>query len=167
MALMITLPPQVWIVKRELLWVPGFGQCLWALKAIAIDRKAGKSARDQVVEQGTDRLARGLNVIVFPEGTRIAPGERKRYGLGGPMLAVATGTPVLPVAHNAGDCWRRNAFVKVPGEIVLAFGPPIDPAGMTAQALADTTERWIEGRLAAIRGRPIAAGADTGTTAAA
>lgn len=152
MALVVHAPRQTWIIKRELYWVPLIGWCLWALDAIAINRSAGRAARDQVVEQGREKLAKGLSVTVFPEGTRVAPGQRKRYGLSGAMLSLAANAPILPVAHNAGDCWPRNAFVKVPGEIVLAFGPLIRPvAGQSAQSLSDATERWIEAEMKAIR----------------
>jgi 1-acyl-sn-glycerol-3-phosphate acyltransferase len=151
MMLPLLLGPQTWIVKRELLWLPLIGQCIWALRAVAIDRKAGKAARDQVVEQGGARLKLGLHLIVFPEGTRVGPQEIKRYGLSGFMLAEATGAAVLPVAHNAGDFWPRYAFVKEPGEITLSIGAPIRPTGTSAQALADATQRWINGEVTRIR----------------
>jgi 1-acyl-sn-glycerol-3-phosphate acyltransferase len=147
----ILLGPQTWIVKRELLWLPLIGQCIWALRAVAIDRRAGKAARDQVVEQGRERLALGLHLIVFPEGTRVGPRENKRYGLSGFMLAEASGAAILPIAHNAGDCWPRYAFVKREGEITLSIGPRIQPMGQGAQTLAHVTERWIATEQARIR----------------
>jgi 1-acyl-sn-glycerol-3-phosphate acyltransferase len=156
MMLPILLGPQTWIVKRELLWLPLIGQCLWALRAVAINRGGGKAAREQVVEQGRERLATGLHLIVFPEGTRVGPTEIRRYGLSGFMLAEATGAPILPVAHNAGDYWPRYAFVKQPGEIVLSIGAPIRPKGRGAQALADETFRWIDSEQRAIRAGRVA-----------
>jgi 1-acyl-sn-glycerol-3-phosphate acyltransferase len=138
------LPPQTWIIKRELLFVPLIGQCLHTLKAIAINRKAGTTARQQVVEQGTERLRVGLCVTVFPEGTRLAPGETRRYGLGGGLLAVAAGAPILPVAHNAGECWPRNAFVKSPGEIRVVVGPAIECAGRDAASVTEEAQAWVD-----------------------
>jgi 1-acyl-sn-glycerol-3-phosphate acyltransferase len=138
------LPPQTWIIKRELLLVPLFGQCLHTLRAIAINRKAGTTARQQVIEQGTERLGAGLCVTVFPEGTRLAPGETRRYGLGGGLLAVAAGAPILPVAHNAGECWPRNAFIKTPGEIRVVIGPVIECAGRDAASVTEETQAWVD-----------------------
>jgi 1-acyl-sn-glycerol-3-phosphate acyltransferase len=138
------LPAQTWIIKRELLLVPLIGQCLSALRAIAIDRKAGKNAREQVVEQGKQRLADGICVTIFPEGTRLGPGERRRYGLGGGLLATAAGAPILPVAHNAGECWPRNAFIKQPGTVRVVIGPVIECAGRDATDVTEETQRWVD-----------------------
>jgi 1-acyl-sn-glycerol-3-phosphate acyltransferase len=120
---------------------------LGGLKSIAIDRKSGVSAREQILEQGRDRLARGYWVVIFPEGTRVAPGERGRYGLGGSRLASGTGTPVVPVAHNAGECWRRNAFLKYPGKITLSFGSAISTVGKDAAQVGREVEDWIEAEM--------------------
>ena len=118
-------PRQCWVFKKELLWVPFFGWGIKILSPIAIDRKAGRSALRQVVEQGKQKLAEGIWVMVFPEGTRIAPGETKRYGLSGAVLAVEAGCAIVPVAHNAGDFWPRRGFLKKPGTVRMVIGPPI------------------------------------------
>lgn len=141
------LPRGVWIIKRELVWLPIIGWVLAGLKSIAIDRKSGRSARDQILEQGRDRLARGYCVLIFPEGTRVAPGERKRYGQGAAQLAVGAPADVLPIAHNAGECWRRNAFLKYPGKITLSIGPVIESAGKDPAALTAEVEAWIEAEM--------------------
>ncbi|MDR1463043.1 MAG: 1-acyl-sn-glycerol-3-phosphate acyltransferase, partial [Azoarcus sp.] len=104
-------PPLCFVLKRELLWVPFLGWGLASIPKIAIDRAAGKDALAQVIEQGRERLKEGLWVAVFPEGTRVAPGVRGRYKPGGAFLAKRAGVPLVPVAHNAGDFWRRNAFL--------------------------------------------------------
>jgi 1-acyl-sn-glycerol-3-phosphate acyltransferase len=135
-------PPQVHVLKRELLWIPFFGWGLAMVSPIAIDRRAGRRALRQMIEQGADRLKRGFNVIVFPEGTRVAPGVRGRYRPGGAILASESGAPILPVAHNAGSCWPRNAFLKRPGTITVSVGPLI--AGMTADDAMGKVEEWIE-----------------------
>ncbi|MBL8510216.1 MAG: 1-acyl-sn-glycerol-3-phosphate acyltransferase, partial [Betaproteobacteria bacterium] len=147
-AMITYLPRSVWIIKRELLWLPIIGWVLGGLKSIAIDRKKGASARDQILAQGKARLSNGYSVIIFPEGTRIAPGKRGRYGLGGAYLATGAAVPVLPIAHNAGECWRRNAFLKYPGHITLRIGKVIETVGRDAATVTQLTENWIEDEMA-------------------
>jgi len=140
-------PPQIWVLKRELLWLPFFGWALWALKSIAIDRAAGREALKQLVSQGKDRLALGLSVVVFPEGTRIAPGHKGKYHIGGAWLATHTGATVVPVAHNAGEYWRKNSLLKRPGTITVSIGKPINATGMKADELNKAVEHWIESEM--------------------
>jgi 1-acyl-sn-glycerol-3-phosphate acyltransferase len=146
--LLANMPRSSWIIKRELVYVPIVGWALASLRSIAIDRKSGKAARDQILEQGRERLADGHWVIIFPEGTRVAPGERGRYGLGGAWLAAKTGAPVLPIAHNAGELWRRNAFIKRPGLVTMSIGPVIETAGKEPLAVLKEVEEWIENEMA-------------------
>ena len=140
-------PPQCWIVKRELLWLPFVGWSLMVIRAIAINRKSGHSARDQIVEQGARRLAQGMWISIFPEGTRIAPGKRGRYGIGGALLATRTGTPILPLAHNAGEYWPRYAFRKHPGRVKVVIGPLIPAQGRDVISVNNEVEGWIEARM--------------------
>ncbi|MBM3373873.1 MAG: 1-acyl-sn-glycerol-3-phosphate acyltransferase [Betaproteobacteria bacterium] len=147
LALQLIFPPQVWVLKKELLRVPFFGWGLAMLSPIAIDRSARREALQQLIEQGRERLAAGFCIVIFPEGTRIAPGQRGKYRPGGTRLAVETATPVIPVAHNAGLCWGRNAFIKRPGLVTVSIGSPIDPQGMNADQLARRVEDWIEGEM--------------------
>ena len=140
-------PPQCWIVKRELLWLPFVGWSLMAIRCIAIDRSSGHSARDQIIEQGARRLKEGLWVSIFPEGTRIAPGQRGRYGIGGALLATRTGTPILPIAHDAGEYWPRYAFRKRPGTIRVVIGPLIQTAGRDVLSVNTEVQEWIEGQM--------------------
>jgi 1-acyl-sn-glycerol-3-phosphate acyltransferase len=148
-------PPQVWVLKKELLRIPFFGWGLAMTSPIAIDRSAGRSALDQVVEQGRNRLEQGFWVVIFPEGTRIPIGQKGKYRIGGAWLATHTGVPVVPVAHNAGEFWARNAFIKKPGTITVSIGKPIDPSGMEPNALNAQVENWIESEMARIsRHRP-------------
>jgi 1-acyl-sn-glycerol-3-phosphate acyltransferase len=148
LAYQILLPPQVWVLKRELLRVPFFGWGLAMMNPIAIDRGSATRALRQMLDQGRDRLAAGWWIVMFPEGTRIAPGARGRYHPGGAWLATQTGTTVVPVAHNAGTLWGRNAFVKYPGIITVSVGPAIDPAGLAPDALNRKVEDWIETEVA-------------------
>ena len=151
LAFQVIFPPQAWVVKRELLWVPFFGWGLAMLSPIAIDRGAGPRALRQLLEQGRERLARGFCIVIFPEGTRIAPGARGEYQPGGAWLAVQTGTPVVPVAHNAGETWRRKAFLKRPGLVTVSIGTALDPRNMTAQELNRKVEDWIEAEMRRIQ----------------
>lgn len=151
LALNLLFRPQVWVLKRELLRIPVFGWGLSALQPIAINRKAGRSAIKQVVEQGTDRLNKGCWVVVFPEGTRVAPGQQKRYRLGGAILAHETGRCVVPVAHNAGDYWPRRSYCKKPGTIRLVIGPLIDTEGKKAADINREAQGWIEQQVATLR----------------
>lgn len=141
-------PPQSWVLKRELMWIPLVGWVLHFLKPIAINRKAGASAVNQVVEQGRARLASGLWILIFPEGTRVAPGERRKYGVSGALLASRAGCKIVPVAHDAGQYWPRRGWLKKPGVIRVAIGPPIDAAGRDPRELNEEVRSWIEGRLA-------------------
>lgn len=143
-ALQTVFPDQVWVLKRELLWLPFFGWGLALTSPIAIDRSKGKRAMKQLLEQGRDRLARGFCVVIFPEGTRMPHGVRGKYKIGGAMLGEASGAPVVPVAHNAGKFWGRNAFLKHPGTIVMSIGQPIDPTGLKAEEINRRVEHWIE-----------------------
>ena len=147
LAFQLILPPQVWVVKRELLWIPFFGWGLAMLLPIAIDRGAGPRALRQMLDQGRDRLARGLCIVIFPEGTRVAPGERGEYQPGGAWLAAKTATPVVPVAHNSGEFWRRNAFLKYPGTITVSIGAPIEARDMAPASLNRKVEDWIESEM--------------------
>ncbi|MDR2207900.1 MAG: 1-acyl-sn-glycerol-3-phosphate acyltransferase [Azoarcus sp.] len=140
-------PPLSFILKRELLWVPFLGWGLASIRSIAIDRKAGKNALSQVVEQGRERLKEGLWVAVFPEGTRVAPGVRGRFRPGGAFLAKRAGVAVVPVAHNAGDFWRRKAFLKRPGEVIVSIGPPIEVKGLKAEEVNRRSQEWIENEM--------------------
>jgi 1-acyl-sn-glycerol-3-phosphate acyltransferase len=144
-------PPQVWVLKRSLLALPFFGWGLAMLSPIAIDRSAGREALKQVTEQGRDRLQRGFWIVIFPEGTRVAPGHTGRYGIGGAWLATHTQTPVVPVAHNAGEFWGRNAFRKYPGTITVSIGAPIDPAGMKPGELNEKVQTWIEAEMRTLK----------------
>jgi 1-acyl-sn-glycerol-3-phosphate acyltransferase len=144
LALQLVFPPQVWVLKRELLRIPVYGWGLASMRPIAIDRAAGTKALRQLAREGTKRLEDGVWVVIFPEGTRVAPGERGRYQPGGGMLATASGRPIVPVAHNAGWFWPRNSFRKRPGRITMVIGPPIESSGRTAAEITRLAEEWIE-----------------------
>ena len=143
-ALQQILPTQTWVLKRELLWIPFFGWGLAMTQPVAIDRKAGKKALKQVIEQGKDRLDKGIWLVVFPEGTRVAHGETGNYAVGGAMLATHSGYQVVPIAHNAGKYWPKNSFVKMPGVIKVIIGPVIQSEGKKPKELNEMVKAWIE-----------------------
>ena len=150
LVIQLLFPPQVWILKRELLWIPIYGWGLATMRPIAIDRSLGVRSLKQIVRQGVERLNAGLWVVVFPEGTRIAPGERQIYHPGGGMLAEKSGRPVIPIAHNAGYLWPRNSFLKWPGTIQMVIGAPVQTQGKKAAQITREVEEWIETTVAAL-----------------
>lgn len=148
------LPREIcFVYKRELQRIPFFGWGLALLKMIAIDRSKGKEAFEQVVQLGQKRLDEGRWPLLFPEGTRIAPGKMGRFKMGGALLASRTHTPVLPIAHNAGECWPRNSFTKRPGVITVRVGPLIYPDGLTPEELNDKVYAWIETQMKDLSGQ--------------
>jgi len=150
--------PAVYVAKRSLGRIPIFGWSLHVLKFIMIDRKSGRSAIAQMVEQAQDRLERRRWVIIFPEGTRQAIDAVPNYRIGGAIVASRTGYPILPVATNSGEFWPRMGFVKHAGTITVSVLPPIPSEGRDPAALIAETERRIEARMAEIREAGLVAG---------
>ena len=140
-------PPQTWVVKRELQWIPIFGWGLAAMRPIAINRSAGHYAVTQVIEQGRRLLADGIWITIFPEGTRVPTGQTKKYGVSGAALARDVQCPILPVAHNAGDLWPRRGLKKRPGLIRFCIGPPIEPADRPPKETNLIVQGWIETKM--------------------
>jgi len=138
------LPPLAIVVKRELLWLPFFGWGLAMLEPIKINRKQGSVAMRQVLKQGKTLLEKGRGVLIFPEGTRTKPEERKPYNIGGAMLAVHSEKSVLPIAHNAGKFWPRKGFIKRPGTVQVTIGNVIESKNLKANELNKLVEQWIE-----------------------
>jgi len=146
LAFQTLFPHYVWILKREALWIPFFGWGLALLRPIAIDRSAGRAAVEQIIEQGGRRLSQGLGILIFPEGTRIAPKARHRYGLSGVLLAQATGAPMVPIAHNSGLFWppKRLGGYR-PGTIDVVSGEPVRVApDEDPQAVTERLREWMD-----------------------
>ncbi|MDP9108020.1 MAG: 1-acyl-sn-glycerol-3-phosphate acyltransferase [Pseudomonadota bacterium] len=142
--------PLIFVLKKELLYLPFFGWALGLLRMIPIDRSSGRDAFAQVVVHGRKRLADGQWVIMFPEGTRTAVGGQGKYKGGGARLAVETNTVVVPIACNSGECWPKNSFIKKPGMITVSIGKPISPAGKNPTELMQEVENWIESEMRVI-----------------
>jgi 1-acyl-sn-glycerol-3-phosphate acyltransferase len=143
--------PQSLVLKRELMWIPFFGWGLAQLRMIPINRSAGTSAVNLVINAGEQRLREGLSVLVFPEGTRVAAGETRKYGVSGALLASRTGAVVVPVAHDSGYYWARRGLLKRPGVITVSVGPPIAAAGRDAREINAEVQAWIEAEIRTIR----------------
>lgn len=146
----LIFPPQVWVLKRELLWIPFVGWGLKLLRPIAINRGEGHRSVNQVIEQGKARLRDGLWIIIFPEGTRVVAGETRKFGVSGALLAIASGKCVVPLSHNAGKFWARRGFLKRPGTIRVIIGEPIESAGKNPRDLNQEVKQAIEAGLSRI-----------------
>ena len=139
-------PPLIWVVKRELLLIPIFGWGLWLTHPIALNRSAGRRAADQLVTQGKEKLKNGRFILIFPEGTRTPPGTKRKYKIGGALLAEKTGVDIVPVAHNSGNYWARKQLTKKSGTIKLVIGPPIHSQGKSANQINAELFNWISAK---------------------
>ena len=139
--------PLAYVFKRELLYIPFFGWAIGKLDMIHIDRSKRAQAFNKVVEQGRQILAHGSWIIMFPEGTRTPRGSQGPYKSGGTRLAVATGTPVVPIAVTSARCWPRKSFRIRPGVVDISIGKPIPVEGREADELMREVEGWIEAEM--------------------
>lgn len=140
----VYLPRQTWVFKKVLLNVPFFGWGLRAINPIPIDRNAGRSAVQQVVDGGKERMAQGYWVVLFPEGTRMPVGKTRKFGKSGAILAVESGHRIFPIAHNSGEFWPRGSWLVHPGTVKVVFGEPISPEGKTVDELTAEIKAWME-----------------------
>jgi len=150
----VIFPPQIWALKREALWLPFFGWGLAATSPVAIDRSSPVKALERLLKQGRKKISEGRWVVIFPEGTRMAPGEMGAYHPGGAMLAVKAKVPIVPVAHDAGRYWGKRSFLKKPGVVRVKIGPPISTDGKKARAVNEEAKAWIEQSMTALLGAP-------------
>jgi 1-acyl-sn-glycerol-3-phosphate acyltransferase len=139
--------PLAYVFKKELLRVPFFGWAMSRLDMIHIDRSQRAQAFNKVVLQGRELLARGIWVIMFPEGTRIARGEQGQYKSGGTRLAIETGAPVIPIAVTSAKCWPRKAFIKTAGWVDVSIGAPIPSEGREPEEMMAQVQAWIESEM--------------------
>jgi 1-acyl-sn-glycerol-3-phosphate acyltransferase len=148
LALTRLFPPLAYVAKKELLSIPFFGWGFALSSPITIDRRSGTDAMHQIAAQGRERFRQGFWIVIYPEGTRIRAGTRSKYKTGGARLALELGTPILPIAHNAGYLWPKGVFGKRPGTVTISIGKPIRPHGKDPTALTREIETWIEGEVA-------------------
>jgi 1-acyl-sn-glycerol-3-phosphate acyltransferase len=135
--------PLVWVVKRELTWIPFFGWGLKAMDAIALNRGTGRKAINQLIRESQFHMDQGRILMLFPEGTRVLPLQKKPFKIGGAIVSQRTGYAVLPIAHNAGEFWPRHSWIKWPGTVRVVIGKPIDPAGKKPEEIIAEVATWI------------------------
>ena len=158
LALQEIFPPQVYVAKRELFKIPFFGWGLKLVKTIGIDRSNSREASKQLMEQGMARKNEGYWITIFPEGTRLPPGEKGRYKLGGARMAKMFEMDIVPVSLNSGEFWPKNAFLKHPGTITVVINPVIPHSSGTEAELMAECEKRIETQQPLIEGKgPFAA----------
>ncbi len=136
-------PPLVWVVKRELTWIPIFGWGLRVMDSIALNRGTGRKAINQLIVESKALMDRGRTLILFPEGTRVYPGQHKPFKLGGAIVSQRTGYAILPIAHNAGEFWPRHSWIKWPGCIRVVIGQPIEPGERQPEEIIAEVGGWI------------------------
>lgn len=146
--------PMCTVLKQELLKIPVFGWALRMLRPIPLDRSKPSRALRMVLSEGAERLSAGLSVLLFPEGTRVPPGERRRFNKSGIHIACRAGVPILPVAHNAGEHWPGKRLIKIPGQINVVIGEPIVTVDRTPDEVTREVEQWIEQQLSRISNVP-------------
>lgn len=144
--------PQTTLIKRELLRIPFWGWAYSLTRPIAIDRASPSAALRQFVEQGEDRLRRGMCVTLFPEGTRLPPGAQRKFQRGGAALAATTGAPVVVIAHNAGAFWPARGFLKKPGIVQVEISAPVETEGRKYSEINAICEEWLSEAMARIEG---------------
>ena len=149
-AQLVVFPQQTWVVKKELQWVPIFGWALNILKAIPINRKSGRTAVTQVIEEGKKRLKNGIWITIFPEGTRMKPGESKKFGISGAILAKSANVKIIPVAHNAEDFWESHKIIKKPGTVRFCIGRPINTNEKEVREINLEVKEWIDSKMKVI-----------------
>ena len=135
--------PMVWVVKRELTWIPFFGWALKAMNAIALNRGTGRKAIAQLINESQRHMDSGRILMLFPEGTRVLPMQSKPFKMGGAIVSQRTGYAVLPIAHNAGEFWPRHSWIKWPGTIRVVIGPPIEPEGKKPEQIIGEVADWV------------------------
>lgn len=142
-ALIIVLKDPAYILKRELLWIPFFGWCAWKAGMIPVDRGARSQALNAMTERAREEIAKGRQIIIFPEGTRRAPGAEPKYKFGVAFLYSELRIPCVPVALNSGLFWPRRSFMRYPGTVRVEFLDPIAP-GLDRQVFFDRLQVEVE-----------------------
>ena len=144
MAYQLIMPPVAFVLRQNLLNIPFWGWGLRYMSPIAINRESGREALRKIRKQGRQRLQEGFVVVVFPEGTRMAPNERRDYHPGGAWFAKQAGVPIVPVSVNSGRCWPKGSFFKRSGLITVNIGPAFSATSMTISKINHKAQDWIE-----------------------
>ena len=144
---LLVIPNPIFIVKKELVYVPFFGWCLYLLNNICIDRSAGGLMIKKMISETDQLLSKGFSVILFPEGTRVIVGQKTRLKQGGILMIKSLKLPVLPITHNAGKFWPKHSFIKYPGTIQIFFGEPINLGNKTTDTFKSEIETWMDKKI--------------------
>ena len=142
LAFQTIFPPHTWVLKRELLWLPVFGWSLALLNPIIINRGDKLNAIKKVIRQGSDRLKKGISIVIYPEGTRQPYKQLGAYQNGGSAIAKKTGHSIVPVYHNAGKLWAKGSFIKKPGEITVVIGKAISNSDLKPSEVTERIRNW-------------------------
>ena len=142
LAFQTIFPPHTWVLKRELLWFPVFGWSLALLNPIIINRGDKLNAIKKVIRQGSDRLKKGISIVIYPEGTRQPYKQLGAYQNGGSAIAKKTGHSIVPVYHNAGKLWAKGSFIKKPGEITVVIGKAISNSDLKPSEVTERIRHW-------------------------
>ena len=142
LAFQTIFPPHTWVLKRELLWLPVFGWSLALLNPIIINRGDKLNAIKKVIRQGSDRLKKGISIVIYPEGTRQPYKQLGAYQNGGSAIAKKTGHSIVPVYHNAGKLWAKGSFIKKPGEITVVIGKAISNSDLKPSEVTELIRHW-------------------------
>ena len=142
LAFQTIFPPHTWVLKRELLWLPVFGWSLALLNPIIINRGDKLNAIKKVIRQGSDRLKKGISIVIYPEGTRQPYKQLGAYQNGGSAIAKKTGHSIVPVYHNAGKLWAKGGFIKKPGEITVVIGKAISNSDLKPSEVTERIRHW-------------------------
>jgi 1-acyl-sn-glycerol-3-phosphate acyltransferase len=146
--------PNTVVIKKGAAYIPFFGWGISLLKPIFINRKNGEQALQQIIDKGSERLHKGENILIFPEGTRVNVGERKAFKKGGALLACTSGSDIIPIALNSGEHWNNIRWIMTPGTIKVVIGPVITSKGKTWQDVNQEVELWINTRVDEISAYP-------------
>ena len=144
---LLVIPNPIFIVKRELMYIPFFGWCLFLLKNISIDRASGRSAIKKMISETKKSIEQGFSVILFPEGTRVDPGVQTMIKQGGIIMAKSLKIPIVPITHNAGEYWPKHSYAKYPGTIKILFGEPMRIEEKTSEEFKLEIENWMDQKI--------------------
>ncbi len=148
MALFALLPCRLcYVFKKELLYIPFFGWVLAMLDMLYINRKDGKRAFSYLSQHTKTKLAKGYTPILFPEGTRSLPRQQIEYKSGGVRLATQNNACIIPISHNAGEVWRKNSFIKIPGMVHIHIGEPMYIQNQSIHAFNQSVQTYIESHI--------------------
>lgn len=140
----LLIPKPVFVVKKELMFIPLFGWCLYLLGNIGIDRNSGHKAIKKMILDGNNLIKKGHTIIVFPEGTRVSCKSKTVIKKGGLLMTKSMNLGVVPITHDAGKYWPKHSFIKYPGTIKMIIGKPIPSQTVSSRDFKNQIEKWMD-----------------------